>query len=540
MLTCRKAARAPAGAEPVSNDNATVSFLAPDDVDLVQGAARLAFCNPFAAERLEAERAALGGDFVDVAPVWGRPVVRSENARRIAARLGPAIGRARARLAAGAAASDADLAVYQDACFWLLYDACAERLQAIAERRGPSDLPAVLHDEIAGEHERLLGLPALFGRVCRLSPEHVFSCFLQMRRAYHFISTSLLGSSRPAAELRADVWRSIFTDDLRSYVYQLYERLVDVPTLITGPTGTGKELAARAIGLSPYVPFAAEAQRLAADPEAGYHPLNLAVMSASLLESELFGHARGAFTGAVDERRGWLDCGPGETVFLDEIGELDPAIQIKLLRVLQTRVFQPVGGREDHRFSGRLVAATHRDLEARIQEGAFREDFFYRICSDWIVTPSLRRQLDDTPGDLGLLVQLIADKVAGPAQGEALAKKTVRWIEANLPAGYAWPGNVRELEGYVRSMMMRGRCRPVRACRAHAAAPARPQDDDAFRKLLEGRLSLDEVERLYITLVYAETKNYKETARRVGIGRHLVPAKIDRALLARLARLEKR
>src|SRR6185437_11765495 len=111
----------------------------------------------------------------------------------------------------------------------------------------------------------------------------------------------------------------------------------------------------------------------------GYHPLNLAALSPSLIESELFGHVRGAFTGAVEAQRGWLACGPGETLFLDEIGELAEPVQVKLLRVLQTGDFSPIGSREHDRFSGKLVAATHRDLRERIGEGAFREDLFWRI-----------------------------------------------------------------------------------------------------------------------------------------------------------------
>ena len=185
----------------------------------------------------------------------------------------------------------------------------------------------------------------------------------------------------------------------------LYSRMGDFTTLISGPSGTGKELVARAIGLSRFIPFDPVAQRFADDLAGSFHALNLSALSSTLIESELFGHRRGTFTGTVGDRIGWLEvCRPLGAVFLDEIGELEPGIQVKLLRVLQTRTFQRLGETTDRTFHGKLIAATNQDLASKIEDGSFREDFYYRLCSDIITTPSLREQLDDSPQDLGNLV----------------------------------------------------------------------------------------------------------------------------------------
>src|SRR5258707_2410349 len=132
-------------------------------------------------------------------------------------------------------------------------------------------------------------------------------------------------------------------------------------------------------------------------------------MSPALIESELFGHKKGAFTGALSDRKGWLEeCQPSGTVFLDEVGDLDPAIQVKLLRVLQTRTFQRLGETTNRHFAGKIVAATNRDPAAAIASGALRRDFYYRLCGDVITTPSLREQLDGPGGELRHLVQHVA------------------------------------------------------------------------------------------------------------------------------------
>jgi transcriptional regulator with PAS, ATPase and Fis domain len=327
--------------------------------------------------------------------------------------------------------------------------------------------------------------------------------------------------------LRASVWQSVFTHDMRRYRRTMYSRMAEFATLITGPSGTGKELAARAIAQSRYVPFDERNLTFPGDEAVSFFPINISALSPTLVESELFGHRRGAFTGAIGDRKGWLEtCPAAGSVFLDELGDLDPAIQVKLLRVIETRTFHPVGETAPRQFRGKLIAATNRDLAARIRRNEFREDLYYRLCSDQIVTPSLAEQLSDSPQVLNELIVYMARRVAG-AEGDELARDVTSWIEKNLGRDYAWPGNYRELEQCVKNVLIRRDYRPSRS----APSGAMEATLDAFR---EGRLTADEVLSRYCTLVYRRTGSYEETARRLGIDRRTVKAKVDARLLRRL------
>src|SRR6185503_12223975 len=140
---------------------------------------------------------------------------------------------------------------------------------------------------------------------------HLFACFYQVRRAFHHIFENIVGRTLPAARLRAAIWESIFTHDMRRYRRSLYARMGDVATLVTGATGTGKELVARAIGLSRYIPFDEKRERFSGEAQAAFIGLNISALSPTLIESELFGHRKGAFTGAITDREGFLEsCGP--------------------------------------------------------------------------------------------------------------------------------------------------------------------------------------------------------------------------------------
>src|SRR5690606_8428305 len=239
------------------------------------------------------------------------------------------------------------------------------------------------------EAMRFLNLPGLSTRSLADLPL-VFAISFQIRRAFHYLFYSIVGSSMAAARLRAAAWESIFTHDMRRYYRLLHGRMGDITTLITGPSGTGKELVARAIAYARFIPFDARTRSFADDFSELFFPLNLSALSPTLIESELFGHRRGAFTGAIEDRAGWLETCPARgTVFLDEIGELDGPIQVKLLRVLQSRTFQRLGDTRTRRFGGKIIAATHRDLAAEMQAGRFRADLYYRLCSDLITTPTL-------------------------------------------------------------------------------------------------------------------------------------------------------
>src|SRR5207247_5948194 len=202
------------------------------------------------------------------------------------------------------------------------------------------------------------------------------------------------------------------------------------------------------------------------DGEQMFFPINISALSPTLIESELFGHRRGAFTGAIADRKGWLEtCPETGSVFLDELGDLDPEIQVKLLRVIETRSFHSVGESAGRRFRGKLIAATNRDLAEAMRQGRFREDLYYRLCSDLVSTPPMAEQIAGSPAVLRELVYYMAQRVAG-AEGEAFAPEVLAWIEQNLGPSDAWPGNYRELEQCVKHVLIRRHYRPAGAAAA--------------------------------------------------------------------------
>lgn len=514
-----------------------------DDRRFAEAISRLAYCNPFTPERVDAERQALGPAFVDRGPVWSglTPGSPNPNVLALIAPLERWVKRTRARLMGSPdEASAEERRLYGDVVLYLLYNRYDDDLWRLFQGGSPtSRVP--FYNRYAQDHEHLTelpGAPVFIG--AQRDPAHCFAAMFQIRRAFHFIYTAIIGTSAPSITLRAAVWQSVFTHDMRRYQRALFRRMSDFTTLILGPSGTGKELVARAIGLSRYIPFDGASARFEEDPDGSFHPLNLSAMSPTLIESELFGHRRGAFTGATADRAGWLEvCRPYGTVFLDEIGELDPAIQVKLLRVLQNRSFQRIGETEHRPFQGKIVAATHRDLMGAIDEGKFRQDLFYRLCADLIATPPLRAQLDDAPRDLEALVRHLSGKVAGPrevghsgfGQGDQavvdeLATEVLRWIHDRMPADYPWPGNVRELEQCVRNVAIRGQYAPPTSATTAPTGPTGPMAD-LVAKMEAGALSADDVVRQYVGWVYQQTGNYVEAARRVGLDRRTVKRYAD-------------
>jgi len=209
----------------------------------------------------------------------------------------------------------------------------------------------------------------------------------------------------------------------------------DSTVLITGESGTGKELAARAI------------HNLSCRREQAFVPVNCGAIPEELLESELFGHVRGAFTGAVNGRQGRFQLANGGTLFLDEIGEMSPKLQVKLLRVLQEHECEPVGSDHAVPVDVRVVTATHRDLRLAVREGRFREDLFYRLNVLPLELPSLR----DREGDIPLLIRYFLRE-----QGNRKNKKILQVEGAAMSAleRYSWPGNVRELENLVERLVV--------------------------------------------------------------------------------------
>ena len=360
---------------------------------------------------------------------------------------------------------------------------------------------------------------------------HCFAVFFQIQRAFDRIFECIIGRSMPVARLRAAVWESIFTHDMGRYTRALYRNIGEIPTLITGHSGTGKELVAQAIGMSRYIPFNARTERFEVDSSSSLYCVNLSALSPTLIESELFGHKKGAFTGAVTDRRGWLEiAGPESTVFLDEIGDLDLAIQVKLLRVLQSGSFSRVGDTEQLKFAGKFVAATNRDLSQEMASHRFREDLYYRLCADMIHTPTLREQVADRPADLQDLAEFIARRLLTdlPDEAHALAQEAVEWIETHLGTDYPWPGNIRELEQCVRNVMIRKSYTPAKPDRVvDGASP----HERLAQAVAEGRLSLKELTEHYVSLVYAAEGRYDQAAHRLGMDWRTLKQKVNPELV---------
>lgn len=283
--------------------------------------------------------------------------------------------------------------------------------------------------------------------------------------------------------------------------------------LICGESGTGKELVARAI------------YQYSARKGRPFIAVNCAAITDTLLESELFGHVRGSFTGAIGNKRGLFDEADGGTLFLDEIGDVSPAMQVKLLRVLQNGDVKPVGGTETHRVDVRVIAATHRDLEKKVADGSFREDLYYRLKVLRIEIPALRQRTED----IEALVRFFVAKHAARS-GRSHVSVSPEAMQALRDR--AWPGNVRELEHAVQhALAMTQGCvlypedfpAPVRV----GAAEAEPVVELAPTPIFTKTLSLDEMEREHIGKVLAAVDFNKSRAAEI-LG-------IDRATLYRKA-----
>ena len=238
------------------------------------------------------------------------------------------------------------------------------------------------------------------------------------------------GEERDGEERLPLIGRSVAMQE----IYRSIARLTtaDLTVMVNGESGTGKELVARALhdyGRRRAGPFVA---------------INMAAIPRELIESELFGHERGAFTGATNRSQGRFEQAAGGTLFLDEIGDMPPEAQTRLLRVLQEGEFTTVGGRQPIRANVRIVAATHRDLRQAIRAGSFREDLFYRLNVVPIRLPPLRERTED----IGLLARHFLER----AQESGLPGKTLTESALEVMRGYRWPGNVRELENLMRRL----------------------------------------------------------------------------------------
>lgn len=519
----------------------------PADLKLLGQVAAIAFCNPFTPERQALERAVAGPAAVPRPPGGGEAMSVSVDGHELGEVLAGvlraaegAADRASKAIQSGAVRGTEALRAYEGTSLYLLYksfesdlteQARAAAAAGSAARQNPCAGGPPPRRATSGRFTAWARFEAEFDRRLRpggvtlpsdYQPAPVLACFFQIRRAFDAIYPAILGTSAPAATLRATCWESVFTHDLRAWYDGLAGRMAGFPTLITGPSGTGKELVARAIAASAHLPFDPATGRFATAPPLA--AVSLAALPGTLIESELFGHTRGSFTGAVADRDGWLDSCPATgCVFLDEIGDLDPLVQVKLLRVLQERVFTRVGETAERCFAGKIVAATHRDLPADVAAGRFRHDLYFRLCADVVRTPSLAEVLEHQPGDLRVYAVHLAARALG-APGEAaerLADATVAWAAEHLGPHHPWPGNVRELEQSVRGVLIRGH----RASPASTAACLQPPGDPSAKTLADlarAGASADAVRAAYVHAVFAIDGTHAGTARRIGLDRRTV------------------
>lgn len=520
-----------------------MAILSNRDLKVAEAIGQIGYCNPFLPERLALERAALGGDFRCADPVINLPpdadiktifpnfVALRERAEVLSETM-------RLKLLSGATPTEHELRNYQNMAMYLLYNRHMSYLDIVAttpaERATTTQSSAAWKDfqKDFASYLQLPGLPL----PKHFKADHSFAVFFQIQRAFNHIFECIIGRSMPIARLRAAVWESIFTHDMNRYARAVHKTMGKIPTLITGSSGTGKELVAKAIGMSRYIPFNKDTARFEVDSNSLLHTVNLSALSPTLIESELFGHIKGAFSGAVADRKGWLEvAGEQGAVFLDEIGELDLSIQVKLLRVLQSGSFSRVGDTEERRFSGKFVVATNRDLAQEMAAGRFREDLYYRLCADMIQTPTLREQIADCPDDLMCLAEFLARRVIPdlPEESQALARETVDWIAAQMGTNYRWPGNIRELEQCVRNVMIRKSYRP--AMQSRIAPGASPHEQFA-QAVAEGRFSLEELIGNYVSMIYAEEgQHYGRASKRLDMDWRTLKLKLNQKLIEEYA-----
>ena len=318
------------------------------------------------------------------------------------------------------------------------------------------------------------------------------NCFHRAHRAREnfVLRRELAGLS---ADVEGLVGQSAAMENLRTVL----RRVAQMPStvLLLGESGTGKEVAARAL------------HRMSPRAQRPFVPVNCAAIAAGLIESELFGHVKGAFTGATETRNGLFYYAHGGTLFLDEISELPLALQTRLLRVLEERKLRPVGSEREVPVDVRIIAASNRDLAAEVAAGRFRQDLYFRVAVVEIVIPPLRERAEDIPDLVRHFMQQLTAQLGVPPL--ALSNTLFARLEA-----YGWPGNVRELRNFIeRSLILGGF--PVEALGARADVFAGGTD-----------LPLDEVEKRHILrMLDACGGNKSEAARRLGVSRKTLERK---------------
>jgi Sigma-54 interaction domain len=488
--------------------------------------AALNYTNPFMPERVNLEKTILGAEHLEQGAVWNVHSKSggskcniegiSKRAEQLALELNLRLRNKQVK------ADKQEFQIYEDVVVYHIFEQYREKMTTpIYNGKGNVDFS--FYADFEAELISLLQVPG-YSYSSRYDVARTFEIFYQVHRAFYYIFDFIIGSSLPVAKLRAAIWQSIFTHDIHRYNRSLYKKMHNITTLITGESGTGKELVALALAMSQYIQFDPTRKKFKEDFRELFHPLHLSAMPHTLIESELFGHKKGAYTGALQDRIGWMElCSEFGTVFLDEIGEVNEEIQVKLLRLLQSRKFQRLGETDDRVFKGKIIAATNRNLAEFIQQGRFRSDLYYRLCSDIVETPTLREQLDGSNDGLANLVHFLSVRIVGRSEADDLAEEALIWIKQNLGTEYAWPGNVRELEQCMRNILIRGYYSPSQTLQWQGG-------DSLMRELADCALTADELLNLYCAKVYQKTGSYQQSAQLLELDRRTVKKRIDSVL----------
>ncbi|MEM1296877.1 MAG: sigma 54-interacting transcriptional regulator [Verrucomicrobiota bacterium] len=473
------------------------------DREYFRTVSQAAFCNPFSLDRQELYRRVIGrelpGDEILTAQLIRE--VLAQRFQRLEAKHGP--------LTLKAFPAEANETMRIVFLFDIYHQLFEPLDKLVTDQIAAGDTPCQI--DFA---DHAIGLMSKRGFTSAESLRF-FAIFFQIRRAHHFIHRRLVGESACMKEFRRRLWTNVFTHDIRNYERLLCERMEEFSTLLLGETGTGKGAAAMAIGRSGFIPFQRRKGCFAESFTRAFVSLNLSEFQETLIESELFGHRKGAFTGAVDSYDGVLaQCSQHGAVFLDEVGDVSIPIQIKLLQVLQERSFAPVGSREKRRFQGRVIAATNKSIEKLRNDGLFRNDFYYRLCSDSISVPPLRTRIAEDSNEMIRLVSHLVQRMTGEESPDLVASIHDA-ILAGTGASYRWPGNVRELEQAIRRVLLTnqysGECPPTPDLSA-----------DLRNSLEEGNLKAGELLDGYCRLLYQRLGSYEAVARQTGLDRRTV------------------
>jgi DNA-binding NtrC family response regulator len=465
--------------------------------------AQAAFSNPFGPQRAEADLK-LGGATTATPPQERVVLMMKEITERVGG------------LEAGGMA---DFRHYQGADHGmlrtsLLFDAFHQFITPI-DRHIEAQIKAGEKPVAATFAPELLGLLARRGFDAG-EARHALAVFFQLRRAYYFIARSLVGTSPCMLEFKRRLWNNLFTGDMPQYEQLLWRRLEDFSTLLLGETGTGKGAAAAALGRSGYIPFDEAKGTFVESFTRAFVSINLCQYPESLMESELFGHRKGAFTGAIDHHQGVLArCSPHGAIFIDEIGDVGIPVQVKLLQVLQDRAFSPVGGHERLHFHGRVIAATNRPLGELRAQGEFRDDFYYRLCSDVITVPTLRQRFAEDPGELETMLDALVTRLAGSPSPE-LVRRIHAALMRSPGAAYAWPGNVRELEQAARQILLTG------GYHAQASGTTDADSSSLAKAIERGSLDAEQLVAAYCRHLHQRLGTYEAVAKRACLDRRTV------------------